>query len=59
MVFVILAVQLVMLGVERSRKPETGFYQVHYRYGEKEGDLMAEYFERDGKLAFKITPKEK
>jgi hypothetical protein len=45
--------------VERSKKPEAGSYQIHYLYGEKQGDLVAEYFERDGKLAFKITPKEK
>ena len=45
--------------VERSKKPEAGLYQLHYRYGEKEGDLVVEYFERDGKLAFKITPKER
>ena len=45
--------------VERSKKPEAGFYRLHYRYGEKEGDLVAEYFERDGKLAFNITPREK
>ena len=45
--------------VERSKKPESGVYQLHYRYGEKEGDLVAEYFERDGKLVFEITPKQK
>ena len=45
--------------VERSQKPESGLYQIHYRYGDKEGDLVVEYFERDGKLAFKITPRQK
>lgn len=43
--------------VERSKEPTAGVYEVHYRYGEKEGSLVADYFERDGKLVFKITPK--
>ena len=45
--------------IEHSKKPETGVYHLHYQYGEKEGFLVAEYFERDGKLTFKITPKPK
>jgi hypothetical protein len=45
--------------VEQSKSPKAGFYRVHYRYGEKTGDLMAEYSERDGKLIFKFTPKNK
>ena len=45
--------------VERSKKPAAGAYQVHYRYGDKEGSLVVDYFERDGKLVFEITPKDK
>jgi hypothetical protein len=45
--------------IERSKKPAAGVYQIHYQYGEKEGSLVAEYFEQDGKLVFKITPKDK
>jgi hypothetical protein len=45
--------------VERSKKPAAGSYHVHYHYGEKEGLLLAEYFEREGKLVFKFTPEDK
>lgn len=45
--------------IERSKTPPAGSYQIHYRFGEETGDLVAEYFERDGKLVFKIIPREK
>jgi hypothetical protein len=45
--------------IERSKKPAVGVYQIRYRYGEKEGALVAEYFERDGKLVFNISPKDR
>jgi hypothetical protein len=44
--------------VVRSKKPQAGVYQANYRYGERKGILEVEYFERDGKLVFKITPKD-
>ena len=49
----------VLEHVERSKKPEAVAYRIHYRYGEKEGTLLAEYVERDGKLVFKISPEDK
>lgn len=45
--------------VERSKKPEAGSYEVNYRYAGKRGVLLVEYAESDGKLAFKVSPKEK
>lgn len=44
---------------ERSKKPAAGTYEVEYRYDKKSGVLLVEYSEIDGKLAFKVTPKEK
>jgi len=45
--------------IEYSKKPEAGIYRLHFRYGEKEGDLLAEYIRRDGKLEIDIPPLKK
>jgi hypothetical protein len=44
--------------VVTSEEPRAGNYRVRYRYGEREGDLVAEYTERDGKLQIAILPYE-
>ena len=44
--------------IERSKKPEAGSYEVDYQYAGKRGVLLVEYAESDGRLAFKVSPKE-
>lgn len=45
--------------IEHSKKPAAGSYEVDYQYAGKRGVLVVEYAERDGRLAFRVTPKEK
>jgi hypothetical protein len=44
--------------IERTKKPEAGVYQISYEYGEKKGQLVVEYYERNGKLAFEVRSQE-
>lgn len=45
--------------IERSKKPAAGTHEIDYRYAGKTGSLLVEYVERDGKITYKVTPKQK
>ena len=44
---------------EQSKKPAVGTYEIGYHYAGKSGFLVVEYAERDGKITYKVTPKQK
>ena len=45
--------------IERSKKPAAGTYEIGYQYGGKSGYLVVEYTEHEGKMTYKVTPKQK
>lgn len=45
--------------IERSKKPAAGTYEIGYQYGGKSGLLVVEYTEQEGKMTYKVTPKQK
>jgi len=44
---------------ERSKKPASGNYEISYLYAGKSGVLSVEYTEHDGKISYRVTPKER
>jgi len=44
---------------ERSKKPAVGTYEIGYHYAGKIGFLLVEYAEHDGKITYKVSPKQK
>lgn len=45
--------------IERSKKPAAGTHEIDYHYAGKSGSLLVEYAEHDGKIAYKVTLKQK